>query len=191
MNRLPSGRMSNSRGPAKNSGHPRCIGSGTCVDACPEKNVIGLVNGRAVLLTPSACVGHSECVSACPVNAIQMVFGTPDYGVHVPDVDDDLQTRLPGVYVAGEATGVSLIRNAVRMGRQVAIAVMQSGRRGVSPLNAILNYCYSVAAAEARIAVIEAGCDPGLGVLHLDRQGRASFALDVLEPVRPHVDAYV
>jgi len=108
----------------------RCIGSGTCVDACPEKNVIGLVHGRAVLLTPSACVGHGECVEACPVHAVQMVFGTREHGVHVPDIDDDLQTRLPGVYVAGEATGISLIRNAVRMGRKAAAAVIESGRRG-------------------------------------------------------------
>jgi hypothetical protein len=64
-------------------------------------------------------------------------------------------------------------------------------QRAVSPLNAILNYCYGIAAAEARIAVISAGCDPGLGILHADRQGRDSFALDVLEPVRPHVDAFV
>jgi thioredoxin reductase/Pyruvate/2-oxoacid:ferredoxin oxidoreductase delta subunit len=108
----------------------RCIGSGTCVDACPEKNVIGLVAGRAVLLTPSACVGHGECMEACPVKAVEMVFGTKDHGVQVPELDEDLQTRLPGVYVAGEATGISLIRNAVRMGRQAALAVIESGRRG-------------------------------------------------------------
>lgn len=66
-----------------------------------------------------------------------------------------------------------------------------SARRAVSPLNALLNYCYGIAAAEARIAVIAAGCDPGIGVLHADRQGRDSFVYDVLEPIRPHVDAFV
>lgn len=66
-----------------------------------------------------------------------------------------------------------------------------SARKGVNPLNAILNYCYGIAAAEARIAVLAAGCDPGLGILHADRLGRASFAYDVLEPVRPQVDAFV
>jgi CRISPR-associated endonuclease Cas1 len=64
-------------------------------------------------------------------------------------------------------------------------------QRAVSPLNAMLNYCYGIAAAEARIAVIATGCDPGVGILHADRQGRDSLAFDVLEPVRPHVDAYV
>ena len=66
-----------------------------------------------------------------------------------------------------------------------------SARRGVSPLNAMLNYCYGIAAAEARIACIAAGCDPGLGIVHADKQGRDSLVFDVLEPVRPHVDAYV
>lgn len=66
-----------------------------------------------------------------------------------------------------------------------------NGRKGVTPLNAMLNYCYAIAAAEARIACISAGCDPGLGFLHSDRVGRDSLALDVLEPIRPHVDAFV
>ncbi|MBA2684040.1 MAG: CRISPR-associated endonuclease Cas1 [Gemmatimonadaceae bacterium] len=66
-----------------------------------------------------------------------------------------------------------------------------SARKGVTPLNAILNYCYGIAGAEARIAVLAAGCDPGLGILHADRAGRDSLAYDVLEPVRPYVDAFV
>jgi CRISPR-associated endonuclease Cas1 len=67
----------------------------------------------------------------------------------------------------------------------------QSARKSVTPLNAMLNYCYGIAAAEARIACIAAGCDPGLGFLHFDRVGRDSLAFDILEPIRPHVDAFV
>ncbi len=142
-----------------------CIGSGTCVDACPEKNVIGLVNGRAVLLTPSACVGHGECANACPVNAIQLVFGTPEHAVHVPEVDDDWQTRLPGVYIAGEATGVSLIRNAVRMGRQVAASIVGSGRRGVGDaLDALI-----IGAGPAGLSAALALQDSGLRVQIVER----------------------
>jgi CRISPR-associated endonuclease Cas1 len=66
-----------------------------------------------------------------------------------------------------------------------------SGRKGVTPINSMLNYCYAIAAAEARIACIAAGCDPGLGFLHFDRVGRDSLAFDILEPIRPHVDAFV
>ncbi|MDR7397478.1 MAG: CRISPR-associated endonuclease Cas1, partial [Armatimonadota bacterium] len=35
------------------------------------------------------------------------------------------------------------------------------------------------------------GLDPGLGVLHADQPARASMALDLMEPVRPAVDAFV
>ena len=35
------------------------------------------------------------------------------------------------------------------------------------------------------------GLDLGLGVLHVDASNRDSLALDILEPVRPQVDAYL
>lgn len=59
-----------------------------------------------------------------------------------------------------------------------------------TPLNAMLNYCYALAEAEARLACAVLGLDPGLGFLHTDRQ-RSSLALDIVEPVRPVVDAWV
>ena len=66
-----------------------------------------------------------------------------------------------------------------------------SGRRAVTPVNAILNYLYSLLEAEARIALLAAGLDPGLGILHVDKYARESFAFDLMEAVRPKVDAYV
>ena len=35
------------------------------------------------------------------------------------------------------------------------------------------------------------GLDPGLGFLHADANGRDSLACDLMEPVRPSVDAFV
>ena len=35
------------------------------------------------------------------------------------------------------------------------------------------------------------GLDPGMGMLHADQRNRASLTLDVIEPVRPQVDALV
>jgi len=64
-------------------------------------------------------------------------------------------------------------------------------QHAVTPANAILNYLYGVAEAEARLACLAIGLDPALGVLHADREGRASLALDLLEPVRPAVDEFV
>jgi CRISPR associated protein Cas1 len=66
-----------------------------------------------------------------------------------------------------------------------------SPRKAVDPVHALLNYLYAVLEAEARIALRMVGADPGLALLHADSQRRESFALDLMEPVRPKVDAYV
>ncbi|TFH30907.1 MAG: 4Fe-4S dicluster domain-containing protein, partial [Myxococcales bacterium] len=64
----------------------RCIGSGACVYACPEKRVLTVVNGRGVLTNPLGCIGHGACADACPVRAITLVFGTAERGVELPQI---------------------------------------------------------------------------------------------------------
>ena len=66
-----------------------------------------------------------------------------------------------------------------------------SPRLAANPPNAILNYLYSVLESEARLAAAALGLDPGLGVLHVDAPARDSLACDLMEPVRPQVDAYL
>jgi CRISPR-associated endonuclease Cas1 len=66
-----------------------------------------------------------------------------------------------------------------------------SPRRAANPPNAILNYLYALLESEARLAAAALGLDPGLGVLHFDAPNRDNLALDLLEPVRPQVDAYL
>ena len=39
----------------------RCIGCGACVRACPEGDILGLIDGRAILVEPSECIGHGAC----------------------------------------------------------------------------------------------------------------------------------
>lgn len=66
-----------------------------------------------------------------------------------------------------------------------------SPRLAVNPPNAILNYLYAVLESEARLALAKLGLDPGLGFLHMDSRTRDSLACDLMEPVRPQVDAYL
>jgi NAD-dependent dihydropyrimidine dehydrogenase PreA subunit len=61
-----------------------CIGSGGCVRACPEQNVLGLINNRGTLIEPANCIGHGMCQAACPVDALTLVFGTERRGVDIP-----------------------------------------------------------------------------------------------------------
>src|SRR5262249_13238664 len=64
-------------------------------------------------------------------------------------------------------------------------------RNAATPGHALLNYLYAVLETEARIALVTVGLDPGLGLLHHDQPSRDSLALDLMEAVRPHVDAWL
>jgi thioredoxin reductase/Pyruvate/2-oxoacid:ferredoxin oxidoreductase delta subunit len=95
-----------------------CIGSGACVSACPEKDILGLVDGHAKVINASRCVGHGACFHACPVQAITLCIGTEKRGVDLPHVTPSFETNIPGLYIAGELGGMGLIKNAVEQGRQ-------------------------------------------------------------------------
>jgi len=95
-----------------------CIKSGACVKACPEKDVIGIRNGRATIINGSHCIGHGACVRACPVQAITLCIGTEKRGVDIPEIDETFETNVPGIYIAGELGGMGLIKNAVEQGKQ-------------------------------------------------------------------------
>ena len=76
-------------------------------------------------------------------------------------------------------------------GRRSVLASAASNRKAERPVNALLNYVYALVEAEAILACQAVGLDPGLGIVHADARGRQSLALDVMEPVRPEVDAFV
>jgi len=103
-----------------------CLGCATCVDACPEGDILGLIHGKAVLVEPTSCIGHGACREACPQDAISLVLGTATRGVEIPLVDSNFQTNVPGVYVAGELGGMGLIRNATNQGCQAIDAIAGS-----------------------------------------------------------------
>jgi thioredoxin reductase (NADPH) len=109
----------------------RCIGTGSCLAACPEQDILGLRSGQAVAVSPANCIGHGLCERSCPVEAIQLVFGTEKRGVDIPRVRADFQTNVPGIYVVGELGGMGLIRNAFEQGSQCVegIARGRNGRR--------------------------------------------------------------
>ena len=50
---------------------------------------------------------------------------------------------------------------------------------------------YALLEAETTLACSAAGLDPGIGILHADKRMRASLALDLMETVRPEVEAYL
>lgn len=96
----------------------RCIGSGACVKACPEHDILGLSNGHARIINASQCIGHGACFRACPVEAISLWIGTEKRGVNLPHVLPTFETNVQGMYIAGELGGMGLIRNAVKQGSE-------------------------------------------------------------------------
>ena len=142
-----------------------CIGSGACVRACPEQEILGITDGRARLINPLACVGHGACLAACPVGAIKLVFGTATRGVELPKVNASFETSHPGVYVVGELGGMGLIKNAIAQARQAGDDIARAGRRGrAGELDAIV-----VGAGPAGLGSALALMAHGLRVLVLEQ----------------------
>jgi thioredoxin reductase (NADPH) len=103
-----------------------CIGSGACIAACPEKDILGIRNGKATTINASRCIGHGACFHACPTQAITLVIGTEKRGVELPHVNQNFETNMPGIFIAGELGGMGLIKNAVVQGRQAIENIVKS-----------------------------------------------------------------
>ena len=132
----------------------RCISSGACARACPEK-ALGVVDGHPVLVNAAACIGHGACAAACPTQALALVFGTERRGVDIPEVGPDFQTNVPGVYIAGELGGMGLIRKAVEQGRQATAALAaQAAKAAPADLDVVI------------VGAGPAGLSAGLAALH-------------------------
>jgi CRISP-associated protein Cas1 len=63
--------------------------------------------------------------------------------------------------------------------------------RGSHPVNAILNYAYTVLQSEIQINAISEGYDPTIGIMHEGSDGSAAFVFDLMEPERPATDRKV
>ena len=94
-----------------------CIGCGGCVTACPEGDVLGLIEGKAMLIHGAKCVGHGLCADACPVGAIHLLMAKPGRSGEIPKLDDNYETSIKGVFIVGELGGIGLIKDAVSQGK--------------------------------------------------------------------------
>ena len=79
-----------------------CIQSGACIRACPEKDILGIRNGKATVINASHCVGHGACFHACPTQAITLCIGTEKRGVDLPHVNQYFESNVSGIFIAGE-----------------------------------------------------------------------------------------
>jgi thioredoxin reductase (NADPH) len=106
-----------------------CIKTGACIAACPEKDILGIRNGKATTINASQCVGHGACFHACPTQAITLCIGTEQRGVELPHVNQNFESNIPGIFIAGELGGMGLIKNAVEQGRQSVENIVKSHKK--------------------------------------------------------------
>ena len=50
-----------------------CTGCGDCVEFCPS-GIVGLVNGKAIIVSPEGCDYCTDCETFCPPRAIRCPF---------------------------------------------------------------------------------------------------------------------
>ena len=104
----------------------RCLGCYACVDACPY-DVLEVDKYVAVVARPEACCGLTLCEQRCPNGSLRITDGDP-IGDR-PRLEDSLESRdAPGVFLAGDVTGLPLIKNAIHQGALAASRIAESLR---------------------------------------------------------------
>ena len=72
----------------------------------------------------------------------------------------------------------------IRQQREAFSMRERTRRPPLDPLNALLSFVYSILTHDMAGALESVGLDPAVGFLHVDRPGRLSLALDLLEEFR-------
>ncbi len=73
----------------------------------------------------------------------------------------------------------------VRKNRETFGMNERTRRPPLDPINALLSFSYALLLHDCVAALTAAGLDPSVGFLHVDRPGRPSLALDLMEEFRP------
>jgi CRISPR-associated protein Cas1 len=98
--------------------------------------------------------------------------------------------ELRGVEGEAAATYIGvldlLVTEAHGPQHRAAFSIASRSRRPpMDPANALLSFLYAMLANDCRSACESVGLDPAVGFLHVDRPGRPSLALDLMEEFRP------
>jgi len=173
----------------------KCLGCATCVTACPEGEILGVVNDKAFLVNPAKCIGHGACKTACPADAITLVFGTSKRGVDIPVVQPNFETNIPGVFIAGELGGMGLIKNAIAQGRQAMEAIHKKPGLGKgSALDVIIigagpaGFCASLYALEHKMRFVTIEQDSLGGTVSNFPRGKVVMTAPTELPIYGKVD---
>jgi thioredoxin reductase len=90
-----------------------CLGCHACVDACPF-GVLEVQKFVAIVARPDDCCGVVSCHEVCPNGSLRIA----EADAETPSlVDERLESvDVKGLWLAGDLTGMPLIKNALRQG---------------------------------------------------------------------------
>jgi thioredoxin reductase len=101
-----------------------CLGCYACVDACPY-DVLEVRRFVAVVARADDCCGLTLCEQRCPNGSLVVREGEPIDDR--PTVNEHLESKdVPGLYLAGDLTGLPLIRNAINQGAVAVASIRES-----------------------------------------------------------------
>lgn len=150
--------------------------------------------GRQILVSRRGCIHRTRA-------AVQELRGLYERVGHLVDLEGIIEAERSGGQIYWSSLTDIPLRWKPRDAAKVPSHWLTTQRResfrtgnrygATDPVNSLINYGYSLLEAETRIASYKVGLHPGLGIIHADKDGRASFVFDLMEPVRPAVDRLV
>lgn len=146
----------------------KCLGCGSCISACHEHDVLGLIDRQVYLINPANCIGHGACKTSCPQDAIKLVFGTETRGVDIPELSPYFQTNVDGLFIAGELGGMGLIKNAIEQGRQAMNSIKKYVSQQPKTTQDILD-CVIVGAGPAGLSAMLGAKQQKLNTVTIDQ----------------------
>lgn len=147
-----------------------CIGCGSCVEACPEEGVLGMVDGIAHVIHGQRCIGHGRCAVVCPVAAVKIGLGDVSARPDIPVLTEGLESTVPGVYIAGELGGFALIRIATEQGVRVIEEIARDLQSEQSSPETDIADVLIVGAGPAGYAATLKAVELGLSYITIDQE---------------------
>lgn len=108
-----------------------------------------------------------------------------DYLAWLNDLETESVNNIRGTLLAAEGSAASVYWQAAKLIIPELYQWPSRETRGaLDPINSLLNYGYGILYGRIECALVLAGLDPYAGFIHVDRPGKPSLVLDVIEEFR-------